>query len=85
MQNEQKYEIGTQYLPMAKHPKLSTVTDFLTVTNSAGEIVKTYYESQHEFMGQMITNHEVCAATIARGIFRMDEKHVIETEKYIYN
>ena len=71
---KQQYAIGTQYLPMAKHPRLSTVTDFLTVTNSAGEVVKTYYESTNECMGQTVTNHEVCAATIARGIFRLNEK-----------
>ena len=67
-----KYAIGTKYLPHAKHPRICTVTDFLTVTNSKGEIVRTYYQSTHEFMGQTVTNHEVCAATIARGIPRLE-------------
>lgn len=64
----QKHPIGTQYYTRGKNPRLCTITDFMTVTNSKGEIIKTYYQSQHEFMGQIITYHEVPHASVAMGI-----------------
>lgn len=64
------YPIGTKYKTRGKHPKICTVTDFLTVTNLKGEIVKTYYESTHEFCGQTVKNHEVSKTTIAMGLLK---------------
>jgi hypothetical protein len=63
-----RFEIGTQYKSSGKHSRVCTVVDQMTVTNAAGEVVKRYYKSTHEFMGQTITEHEVCDATIARNI-----------------
>jgi len=36
--------------------------------NSTGELVKVKYEAQHEFCGQVVNDHDVCATTIARGL-----------------
>ena len=54
-----------------KRPKRSTVitiTDRLTVTNDKGEVVRCYYETQHSYLGQIVTNHEVADTTIARAL-----------------
>lgn len=63
-----RFPIGTQYKTRGKHPRLCTVTEQLTVTNSKGKVVKTYYHATHEFLGQTITDFNVCDATIARGV-----------------
>jgi hypothetical protein len=67
-QSKHRFPIGTQYKTRGKFPRLCTVTDQLTVTNSKGEIVKTYYHSTHEFCGQLVTNTDVCDTTIAMGV-----------------
>lgn len=46
-----RFAIGTQYQTAGKHKRIATVIDQLTVTNAAGQIVKRYYKSHHEFMG----------------------------------
>ena len=67
-----KYPIGTQYLSRArKNPRLCTVTDCLKTYNSKGLLVRVGYESTHEFVGQVVTNRDVCATNIARGIARL--------------
>lgn len=66
-----RFPIGTQYTSRGKVKRVCTVVDQLTVTNAAGEVVKTYYKSSHEFMGQTIYEHEVCTTTIARNLISM--------------
>ena len=63
-----RYPIGTKYKSRGKHPRTCTVVDQLTTTNSKGEIVNIRYVSQHEFVGQIVTDSNVCDTTIARGI-----------------
>lgn len=63
-----EYEIGTKYQNGGKYPNLCTVTDIYKTYNSKGELVKIRYEAQHEFAGQTINDHDVCATTIARGL-----------------
>lgn len=63
-----RFPIGTQYKPAGKYAKVTTVVDQLTLTNSKGEILRVSYLTQHEFLGQTITNHDVCDTTIARGL-----------------
>jgi hypothetical protein len=58
-------KIGMQYMSAGKHPRLCTVTDILKTYNSKGELVKTRYESTHEFLGQTVTNHDLVQPTIA--------------------
>ncbi len=67
-QKKHRFPIGTQYKTRGKFPRLCTVTDQLTVTNSKGEIVKVFYTSEHEFCGQLVTNTDVCDTTIAMGV-----------------
>jgi hypothetical protein len=64
-----KYDpIGTKFTPIGKHATECTVTDMLTTRNLAGEIVAIRYVATHIFMGQTVTNRDIAAATIARGI-----------------
>lgn len=63
-----EYEIGTKYKTRGKHPNLCTVTDIYKTYNSAGDLVKVRYEAQHEFCGQIVNDHDVCATTIAMGL-----------------
>ena len=64
------YPVGTVFKPIGKHSKESTVVDIYTTRNLKGEIVKTRYVCQHEFLGQTVTNYDVVAVTIARGFIK---------------
>ena len=68
------YEIGTQFKPVGKHTPICTITDILRTYNSKGELVNTRYEASHEFCGQTVTETNIVAATIARGIFNLEGK-----------
>lgn len=68
------YAIGTRYLSSGKHPRLCTVVDVLTTTNHAGDVVKLRYAATHEFCGQLVTDRDVCAVTIAKGIAALNAK-----------
>ena len=48
------FEIGTKFKTRGKHPRLCTIVDIYTTTNSNNEIVKIEYLATHEFMGQNI-------------------------------
>ena len=74
MNAQQRFQVGTEYLSSGKHPHLCKVLNFITCTNLAGNIVKTYYETEHEFCGQRVTESDVCETTIARGVFRLEEQ-----------
>lgn len=63
---EPRFQIGQQFKTPGKHPRICTVTDILKTYNSAGELVRIRYVATHEFMGQTVTDHDVCDATIAR-------------------
>jgi hypothetical protein len=67
VRSEAKFPIGTKFTMRGKAPRIHTVIDFLTTRNLAGEIVATRYVTTHEFMGQVLTNIDVCETTIARG------------------
>ncbi len=64
------YPIGTKYMSAGKHKRMCTVKDVLYTYNSANELVKIRYVATHEFMGQVITEHDLVDATIARGIVK---------------
>lgn len=59
--------IGVVYKTRGKHPRLCTVVDKLDTYNSKGELARTRYVSEHEFLGQIVTNSDVCRVTILRG------------------
>ena len=56
--------IGVIYKTRGKNPKICTVVDRLDTYNSKGELVKTRYVSEHEFLGQKVTNNDVARSTI---------------------
>ena len=63
-----RFDIGTQYKPVRKHTYLVTITDRLTTTNEAGEVVKSRYVGTHEFCGQTVTDYDISDTEIARGL-----------------
>jgi len=66
-----KYPVGFKFTPVGrKHSKEITVVDYLVTRNLAGEIVKTRYVTQHEFMGQMIFDTDVVQTTIDRAVIK---------------
>ena len=65
------YKIGTKYMSGGKAKNVCTITDIHTTTNLAGEIVKQRYVSTHIFLGQTVTDYDVCAVTIARGLIEV--------------
>jgi hypothetical protein len=62
------YAIGTKFTTGGKHPKECVITDIHTTTNLAAEVVKVRYVATHQFCGQTVTDADVCAVTIARGL-----------------
>jgi hypothetical protein len=58
--------IGTTYLDRNK--RLCTVVDVWQTYNAAGELVQTRYVCSHEFCGQTVTEHDVLAITIQKGM-----------------
>lgn len=63
-----QYTIGTEFTSGGKVKRLYTVIDVLSTYNSAKELVKVRYVATHEFMGQVVTDRDVCAVTIAKGL-----------------
>jgi hypothetical protein len=63
--------IGTKFMSGGKASRLCTVVDILKTYNSKNELVKTSYQATHEFLGQIVTDHDVCAVTIQRGVARL--------------
>lgn len=63
-----EYPIGTQYQSRGKHPRLCTVKDVWKTYNAAGELVQIRYVTTHEFLGQIVTEYDVVAVTIARNL-----------------
>jgi hypothetical protein len=66
-----EYPIGTKFQTRGKHPRKCTVTDILKTYNSKGEHVRTRYVAQHELVGQIVTDYDVAATTIAMGLLLM--------------
>jgi hypothetical protein len=64
-----EYKIGTKYTPKGKN-YVCTVTDILKTYNSKIQLVRIRYVSSHEFMGQTVTEYDVCGVTIARGLLQ---------------
>lgn len=72
---EPRFAIGTQFTPYnLKNTRVHTIVDFLRTYNNAGELVKTCYETEHEFLGQTIRNRDVTETLIARSVFKQQEK-----------
>lgn len=59
--------IGVVYKTRGKNPKICTVVDKLDTYNSKGEVVKTRYVSEHDFLGQTVTDSDVARSTILMG------------------
>ena len=63
------YPIGTKYyLKRGKMEIVCTVIDIHKTYNAAGELVKTRYVSTYKFCGQLVTESDVVAVTIAKGL-----------------
>jgi len=63
------YPVGTQFMSRGKFPRLCTVTDVLTTTNLAGDVVSVRYVATHTTVGgQLVTDATVVDTTIAMGL-----------------
>jgi len=62
-----RFPIGTRYWSRGQHKRLCTVVDVHSTYNRLGQLVKLRYVSQHEFLGQIVTDEDVVEVTIARG------------------
>lgn len=65
------FEIGTEFLSSGKHPHHCTVDEVFKTYNSKGELCRVTYLVSHQFVGQRVSEHDVCAVTIARGVDRL--------------
>jgi len=66
---ENEITIGTKFIKEGRKIKqVETVVDIYKTYNSKGELVKTRYVSEHEFMGQKLRDYDVVAVTIKRGL-----------------
>lgn len=63
-----QFEIGTTFKTRGKHPKVCTVIDRLSTYNNCNELVKIRYVATHEFIGQTVTDYDVCETTIKLGV-----------------
>lgn len=64
----ERFKIGQQFRGTGKHNRLWTVIDIWRTFNAAGELVRLRYVATHEFNGQIVTDHDIPDATIARGL-----------------
>ena len=64
------HPIGTKFTRRLspKRTDVCTVVDILRTYNSANELVNLRYVATHEFLGQLVTDRDVCAVTIARNL-----------------
>ena len=62
------YPIGTAYQSSGKHKHTCTVIDVHKTYNSLGVLVKLRYVSQHQFLGQTVTDYDVVPTTIKRAL-----------------
>lgn len=63
-----EYQLGTQFKTRGKHPRVMTVVDMWKTYNAQGELVRVRYVATYELMGQVVTDYDVPATTIAMGI-----------------
>ena len=65
-----KYPIGTKFIRRSnrKNKLVETVTDYLeTRSVITGDLIKSRYVATHEFCGQIISDRDIPAASIAMG------------------
>ena len=68
-----RYSIGTKFKSGGKNPRECTVIDIYRTYNSENELVKLNYVAVHDFLGQKVTDREVCQSTIDRGLISQGE------------
>lgn len=74
----QRFKIGQKYILRGKRQDICTVIDIHKTFNNAGELVKLRYVSQHNFIGQKMTDYDVTDTAIARGISNEELQQVIK-------
>ena len=71
-----RFKIGQKYIPVGRKNKyVCTITDILKTYNSKNDLIKICYVSTHEFLGQIVTDHDVADSTIARGLINETNKN----------
>jgi hypothetical protein len=64
-----RFAIGTTFKTRGKAQKTCTVVDYYITRNMSGEVVKTRYIAEHEFMGQTLRD-EYVETSIAMGLVK---------------
>lgn len=65
MINEPKYRIGQRFKTAGKNPRIATVIDIYKTYNNAGNLVKIRYVAQYPSVLNIVTDYDVCEASIA--------------------
>ena len=69
------YPIGTVYNERVNKTlsRECTIVDILRVYNKDNNLIDIRYVAVHPMLGQLITNYDVCATTIARNFLAIGE------------
>jgi len=59
-------KIGLEFIPIGKKRKPYKLIDIYKTYNSKNEIVKTRYVCEYYFVGQKVTDYDICIVTIQR-------------------
>lgn len=70
---EIRYNIGTKFKSGGKCARECEVIDIYKTYDSKGELVKVRYVAVHTFLGQQVTDYDVCQTTIDRGLISKGE------------
>ena len=69
MSMRQRFEIGTTYeLKRNKSSQVKTIVDVYKTYNSKNELVDLRYVTEHDFLGQKMTDRHVTDTEIARAL-----------------
>ena len=63
----QTYPIGHKFTPRGKIPRVCTIIDIHRTYNAVNDLVRLRYVATHLFGGQVVTDYDVNAVTVARG------------------
>lgn len=73
---EPRFAIGTQYISRGKAKNLCTVVDIHKTYNNAGDLVKMRYVATHDFLGQIVTDYDVCDTSISMALYDQEQAEI---------
>jgi hypothetical protein len=70
-----KYSIGTKYRTDGRHWRECEIVEILTTRTSSGDITRISYVCEHEFLGQIVREWDVCETYISRCLHKMNKEN----------